>query len=89
MEFWRENRLDQRFEMPVAEVADKFLTWAIAQPGWQEARLSGLIEAKGMNLERILRWWLTDPAGLNSVWDEQHGEESFGALYLIVRDRLR
>ena len=61
MKFWRENKIANEFEMPVTEVADKFMIYA-RENGVQAEMLQGL------PVERALRWWLTSPEGLNSVW---------------------
>lgn len=70
MKFWRGNRLAGEFDMPVAEVAAQFADWYRSHP-----------DDVGGNLERELRYWLTDPNGFNSVWMAETGPGSFAELY--------
>lgn len=76
MRFWRENRVDGEFEMPVAEVAAAF-TAAVegrsmrnAGSTWWPEKLEQL--ELGESLETLLRDWLTSKDGLNSVWEAEH-----------------
>lgn len=88
MQFWKGNRTDAQFEMPAAEVAAKFTEWIKAQPGFGEAHSEGLITGSGLNLERLLRHWLTSPEHFNSVWEAESravfGPESFDGIYDTV-----
>jgi hypothetical protein len=77
MEFWRGNRIDAQFEMPVAEVARQFMEWENQQP-----------EAERGLPERELRCWLTSPVHFNSVWVDKKGEEGFGELLDAVLDLM-
>lgn len=81
MEFWRGNRTDARFEMPVREVADQFMAYAKAE-GVEAEMLQGL------PVERALRWWLTSPEHFNSVWVRETGDESFAVLHSTVLDSI-
>jgi hypothetical protein len=76
MTFWRGNRIDGRFEARISEVAAQF--WASEQG---QAFLGG-----GMSdqrpLDTVLRLFLTDPAGFNSVWTD---EGTYDELFDQVR----
>jgi len=89
MKFWRDNRADQGFDMPVAQVAKAFLDAA------EDSKLAGGELAQmlsGMPLERVLRHWLTSSDWFSSVWEDENraifGEESFDGLYDLVYDGL-
>lgn len=60
MKFWKGNRLDGEYDMPVTEVAAQFAAWYKANP-----------DEVGGNLERELRYWLTSKDGLDSVWVDE------------------
>jgi hypothetical protein len=61
MKFWKGNRIDGEFDMPVADVAAQFAAQYDA-------------DTAGWPLERELRGWLTGKDGLDSVWvDEDNG----------------
>jgi hypothetical protein len=82
MEFWKGNKVDGRFEMPVAEVAAQYMAWANSQ-GVEADHLQGL------PIERSLRWWLTSPEHFNAVWvDETESPESFWGLFDAVHDLI-
>lgn len=80
MEFWKGNRADAGFEMPAAEVADKFMEWARSEGAGPEM-------LAGLPLERVIRYWLTATEHFNSVWESEHGPESFDHLYEEVHNR--
>jgi hypothetical protein len=75
MVFYRGNRVDGEFTAEVADVAEQF--WASPQ-----AQVLLDPEHEAPLLERVLRRWLTDPAGLNSTWTD---EVMFGQLWGEVR----
>jgi hypothetical protein len=81
VQFWKGNRADAGFEMPVSEVAARFVSW------WNEGAHN-----QTMPLERALRHWLTARNHFDSVWEaENHnifGRESFDGLYDLVWDEL-
>jgi len=73
MKFWKNNRLDAEFDLPIEQVATLF-----AESEW--AALPWL-------LDRSLRAFLTDQAGpVCAVWDD---EEAFNALLDLVLTRRR
>jgi hypothetical protein len=82
MKFWRGNKIDAEFKMPVAEVAAAFVEWFRGEPGADDAIRDAL------PLERLLRWWLSDGEHFNSVWEAETGDESFDRLYPLVRDAI-
>lgn len=90
MKFWKGNRIDAEFDMPVSEVADQFLVWFDAQPGATDLRKDHPLLETG--LERLLRWWLTAAEHFNSVWEaesiHQFGDESFYGLYDLIWQRI-
>jgi hypothetical protein len=69
---WRDNRLDAYWVADIGELAGKF---------WASTQGKSLLEYGG-RLERSLRSWVTDPAGLSSAWDD---ERKFGELWDAVR----
>ena len=77
MKFWKGNKIDGEFDMPVREVAAKFVEWSRATAPEGEA-----------NLERSLRYWLTSSEHFDSVWVDETGDESFAVLYQIVLDTV-
>lgn len=77
MEFWRGNKIADRFEMPAAEVAAEYMKYARSE-GVEAEHLQGL------PIERALRWWLTSPEHFNSVWVAEKGPESFDTLFDAV-----
>lgn len=85
MKFWKGNRADAEFEMPAAEVAERFIAWLDKQDGATELRADHPLLATG--LERLLRHWMTSrgPDGFDSVWEDENraifGEESFDGIY--------
>jgi hypothetical protein len=81
MEFWRGNKVDAGFEMPVREVADQFIAWAKTE-GVEADMLQGL------PIERTLRWWLCSSEHFNSVWVAETGPESFAALFDRIADLI-
>lgn len=60
-QLWKDNRLDQEYTATREELTAKFKTW---------------IEAKGIdyvhyyNTERLIRFFLTAPDGMSSVFNE-------------------
>jgi hypothetical protein len=81
MIFWRHNKIDQRFEMPAAEVADRYLAYAESE-GVKAEHLAGL------PIERSLRYWLTSGDHFDAVWTDETGDESFDTLFNAVLDRI-
>ena len=81
MKFWKGNRVDAEFDMPVAEVAAKYVAYAESEDVKAE-------HLQGLPIERALRWWLTSPDHFNSVWVDEKGPESFDALYNAVHDAI-
>ena len=73
MKMWKENKLDQEWEMDNDDIAIKF---------WLSKPYRELV-ASCWPLDRAIRAFLTDPKdGLNSVFDEKEYEE----LYDVVRE---
>lgn len=89
MQFWEGNKIDGAFEMPVDDVARIFVTAMhnCQRPGclmvsaWHE-------KLESWPLERVLRDWLTSPAGFNSSWTAETGPDSFEALQVMVTRKL-
>jgi hypothetical protein len=79
MKFWKENKLTGEFEMSVDKVASAFLNHYWLQD----------LEHAPFPLERMLRSWLTATDGLNSVWVDETGPDSFEELFETVREGLR
>jgi hypothetical protein len=81
MKFWKGNKIDAEFDMPVTEVADQYMAYARSE-GVEAEHLAGL------PVERALRWWLTSSDHFNSVWVAERGPDSFDELYQAVADRI-
>lgn len=80
MKFWKGNKIDAEFELPVSEVASQFMAYVHSEPGGHEL--------DGMPVERLLRWWLTSSEHLDSVWVDETGPESFEALFDLVLNAI-
>jgi hypothetical protein len=79
MKFWRGNEVAREFDMPVAEVAAQYMDW------FREHREEAdEIRRRCLPTESLLRWWLTSGEHFNSVWEAEHGDESFDRLWDIV-----
>lgn len=78
MQFWKDNKISGEYEMPVAEVAAKFIKWFRAEDGSDD------VVRDGMPLERLLRWWMTSKEGRGSSWEAESGAESFEALFELA-----
>jgi len=61
--FWKENRLDQKFTLGIEEFKTKFLEW-------METKEKSWLEHYCMNLVLI---FITDPSGLNSTFENEVG----------------
>jgi len=73
MKFWKNNRLDAEFDMPLEELAVLFAASEWAAVPWL--------------LDRSLRAFLTDQGGpVCAVWDD---EEAFNALLDLVLTQRR
>lgn len=81
MKFWKDNRLDQEFDVPVDVLAVRFCMDLLA-----DGRPAG--EALDMPLERKMRDWLASDQGARATWTDEHGEESFDALFDLVYVKL-
>ena len=64
MKFWKNNRLDEEFEIHPSEVLDKFLE-SEHYKNWLE----------GCNFDRCLRGFLTDKDGLSSTFENEDYEK--------------
>lgn len=82
MKFWKDNRLDQEFDVPVDVLAVWFCMDLLPVAG------KPVGEALDMPLERKMRDWLTSDQGVRATWTDEHGEESFDALYDLVYAKL-
>lgn len=72
MKFWKGNRVDGEFEMPVEEVAERFFAAGAHQTE----------KAAAWPLDRTLRDWLTSKDGLDAVWDDERAyAELFGYIH--------
>lgn len=72
MKFWRNNRLDAEFTLPIAAVAGLFMT--------------SLWNVPDSLLDRQLRGFLTDNSGpISAVWDD---EDHYNQLVRLVESRL-
>lgn len=71
LELWRDNRVDQRWQISLADLADQFLasSWAAAEMRADRA-LAGFISAKD--------------DGLSSVWEDT---DVFDAALAVIRER--
>jgi len=56
MRLWRDNSIDGEWELPEDEIARQFLASGWAEITWP--------------LDRALRAFMTDKAGLSSVWED-------------------
>jgi hypothetical protein len=68
MKFWKGNRLDAKFDMPVQAMAEQFVS-AIARD--EDLKL----KAEYWPLDRALRGWLTSPGGFNVSWEDHDDYE--------------
>lgn len=81
MKFWKGNQVSGEFDWPVQAVADAFCI-AVTKDAWPA-------KIESQPLERVLRDWLTAKDGFDSVWEAEHGPDSFDELYQIVRKQVR
>jgi hypothetical protein len=73
MKFWKNNRSDREWEMPIEEIADLYMA-----SDWPDVP---------MLTERKLRSFMTDPVGpISSVWED---EAEFARLLQMLIDRQR
>lgn len=78
MKFWLGNQLEAEYDLDPETVAERF--WASKQGRLQ------LNPAFALNLERSLRGYMTDTAGLNSTWQDESETTGFGAVFAKVRE---
>jgi hypothetical protein len=75
IKFWRENKTDQLFELEAPALKAEFKKWLLRQ---------SKIFRDSFNSERLIRFFITDKKGLNSVFDEG----DFDNIYNICRPVL-
>ena len=77
MRFWKDNRVEGGFDLPVEQIAAMF-----AESGWADMPL---------RVDRLLRVFLTDPAGPTGgrVWDDPGGYQQIIDLILERRWQRR
>lgn len=71
---WKENRVDQEWELGVAEIATRFLASPYNTPTY----------LNHWPLERIVRAFLTSKDGLDSVFEESDYE----AIHEAIRSKV-
>lgn len=77
MKLWKDNRIDQEWELVEEEIADRFLA-----SKWADA------EAWPWPLDRRLRAFMTEKDdGLSSVWTDEAAYERVVGIILDTADR--
>lgn len=78
LDFWKENKIAQHFTLTSEEVSDKFRSWLLTKDqSWIDY----------YNSERIIRFFITDPDGLNSVFDEGQFDRLFSFMQPIILEK--
>jgi len=81
LRLWRENRRDQEWTISDADLLERFRKWP-GRPGM--APRAELIDWRGH--EWALSIFVSDPSGLNSVWDRPDWEALMGRIWPLLRE---
>ena len=77
-DFWRDNRLDQHFQMNGVELREKFRPWlSTKEDAWFNY----------YNTDMIVRAFLTAKDGISSVFEEDQYNQLYLALQPVVSER--